>query len=195
MPWWGACHKAPTVRETHRLITQTTRSTGGTMTSTSTFNLPERAAHKAEPERIGADDARFRRIREALAADIAEVQRNLDAALLARTGDAQGRVEREASVDHFRRRLRGLRSVELDAVLGRMTPADGSHPLYVGRLAVHGPDGKPLLLDWRSPAAEPFFAATRAEPKGLASRRRYRWAGGRIRDYWDETLQDRKSVV
>lgn len=190
MPWWGACHKAPTVRKTHRLITQSTRSTGGTMTSTSTFNLPERAAHKAEPERIGADDARFRRIREALAADIAEVQRNLDAALLARTGDAQGRVEREASVDHFRRRLRGLRSVELDAVLGRMTPADGSHPLYVGRLAVHGPDGKPLLLDWRSPAAEPFFAATRAEPKGLASRRRYRWAGGRIRDYWDETLQD-----
>ncbi|MCS6712005.1 AAA family ATPase [Brachybacterium sp. EF45031] len=38
--------------------------------------------------------------------------------------------------------------------------------------------------------AKPFFAATRAQPLGLSSRRRYRWAGGRIRDYWDETLGD-----
>ena len=41
-------------------------------------------------------------------------------------------------------------------------------------------------MDWRSPAAEPFFAATHARPMGLASRRRYRWARGRVTDYWDE---------
>ncbi|WP_193106870.1 RNA polymerase recycling motor ATPase HelR [Brachybacterium sp. FME24] len=158
------------------------------MTQTSTFDLPARLAHKAAPERTGTDDDRFATIAQAVAADITEVEQNLEAALLGQTGDAQGRVEREAKVDHFRTRLRRLRSVELDAVLGRMTPVDGSAPIYVGRLAVHGQDGKPLLVDWRSPVAEPFFAATRAQPMGLASRRRYRWAGGRIRDYWDETL-------
>jgi hypothetical protein len=45
-----------------------------------------------------------------------------------------------------------------------------------------------LLLDWRSPAAEPFFGATHANPMGLVSRRRYRWTRGRISDYWDEVF-------
>ena len=45
-----------------------------------------------------------------------------------------------------------------------------------------------MLLDWRSPAAEPFFGATHANPMGLASRRRYRWTRGRVSDYWDEVF-------
>ena len=36
--------------------------------------------------------------------------------------------------------------------------------------------------------AEPFFGATHADPMGLASRRRYRWARGRVSDYWDEVF-------
>ena len=44
------------------------------------------------------------------------------------------------------------------------------------------------MIDWRSPAAEPFFGATHANPMGLASRRRYRWTRGRISDYWDEVF-------
>ncbi|HET8987890.1 MAG TPA: RNA polymerase recycling motor ATPase HelR, partial [Humibacillus sp.] len=44
------------------------------------------------------------------------------------------------------------------------------------------------LVDWRSPAAEPFFGATHANPMGLASRRRYRWTRGRVTDYWDEVF-------
>ena len=43
-------------------------------------------------------------------------------------------------------------------------------------------------MDWRSPAAEPFFGATHANPMGLASRRRYRWTSGRVSDYWDEVF-------
>lgn len=155
---------------------------------TSIFDLRDHLSRKAEPARIAADDAHVLRVEQALGEDILEVQRHLEETLLHQTGDAAGRVEREARVDHFRARLRGLQRVELDAVLGRMTPQDGSAPLYVGRLAVHDAEGTPLLVDWRSPAAEPFFAATRAHPCGLRSRRRYRWEGGRIRDYWDETL-------
>ena len=60
--------------------------------------------------------------------------------------------------------------------------------MYVGRLGLTDSTGRRLLLDWRSPAAEPFFGATHANPMGLASRRRYRWTRGRITDYWDEVF-------
>ncbi len=60
--------------------------------------------------------------------------------------------------------------------------------MYVGRLGLTDSDGRRLLLDWRSPAAEPFFGATHANPMGLASRRRFRWTLGRITDYWDEVF-------
>lgn len=156
----------------------------------SVFALPPHLAAKADPERIAGDERRFAVIAEALAGDVAEAEATLAQTLARTPGDGQGRVERDATVEHLRRRLRGLRSFRHDAVLGRMTPADGGEPLMVGRLAVHDREGRVLLLDWRSPAAEPFFAATRADPRGLASRRRYRWSGSRIRDYWDEALRE-----
>ena len=60
--------------------------------------------------------------------------------------------------------------------------------MYIGRLGLTDGAGRRLLLDWRSPAAEPFFGATHANPMGVASRRRYRWTRGRISDYWDEVF-------
>ena len=69
-----------------------------------------------------------------------------------------------------------------------MVRADESEPTYIGRIGLTDRDGRRLLLDWRSPAAEPFFGATHANPMGLASRRRYRWTRGRISDYWDEVF-------
>ncbi len=65
-----------------------------------------------------------------------------------------------------------------------------SETTYIGRFGLADPDGRRLLVDWRSPAAEPFFAATHAQPQGLVSRRRYRWTGGRIVDYWDEAFTE-----
>ena len=69
-----------------------------------------------------------------------------------------------------------------------MVSADDPEPVYVGRLGLTDAAGRRLLVDWRSPAAEPFFGATHANPMGLASRRRYRWTRGRISDYWDEVF-------
>ena len=69
-----------------------------------------------------------------------------------------------------------------------MVIADDPAPVYVGRLGLTDSGGRRLLVDWRSPAAEPFFGATHANPMGLTSRRRYRWSGGRISDYWDEVF-------
>ena len=84
--------------------------------------------------------------------------------------------------------MRALRRFGLDLCLGRIVRADGSEPVYVGRLGLTDSTGRQLLVDWRSPAAEPFFGATHANPMGLVSRRRYRWTRGRIGDYWDEVF-------
>jgi DNA helicase IV len=72
--------------------------------------------------------------------------------------------------------------------LGHVVGADDPQPVYIGRLGLTDSTGRRLLLDWRSPAAEPFFGATHANPMGLVSRRRYRWTRGRISDYWDEVF-------
>jgi DNA helicase IV len=85
-------------------------------------------------------------------------------------------------------RLRALRRFGLDLCLGHIVSADNAEPVYVGRLGLTDSAGRRLLIDWRSPAAEPFFGATHANPMGLASRRRYRWTRGRISDYWDEVF-------
>ena len=108
--------------------------------------------------------------------------------MAARHGTAA--VERDQEVHRLSARLRALRRYDLDLCLGRIVHADSGEPTWIGRLGLAGPDGQRLLVDWRSPAAEPFFAATHARPHGLLSRRRYRWVGGRIVDYWDEAFTD-----
>src|SRR5690349_10508272 len=97
-------------------------------------------------------------------------------------------MDRDMEVHRLAARLRVLRRFGLDLCLGRMVSADSPEPVYVGRLGLTDKAGRRLLLDWRSPAAEPFFGATHADPMGLASRRRYRWARGRVSDYWDEVF-------
>lgn len=61
-------------------------------------------------------------------------------------------------------RLRSLSRFGLDLCLGSMAFVDGSEPVYVGRLGLSDGSGQTLLIDWRSPAAEPFFGAT--QPSG-----------------------------
>ena len=85
-------------------------------------------------------------------------------------------------------RLRTLRRFGLDLCLGRIVGVADRQPLYIGRLGLTDDTGRRLLVDWRSPAAEPFFGATHADPMGLVSRRRYRWTRGRVTDYWDEVF-------
>lgn len=152
------------------------------------FDLPDRLAAKADPGSIDDDLAHFAAIADTLDTSIAELSDRLDAARQARGGSGQVAMERDQEVHRLTARRRTLRRYGLDLCLGRMVPADGSAPVYVGRLGLRDAAGRSLLVDWRSPAAEPFFGATHAQPMGLASRRRYRWTRGRITDYWDEVF-------
>jgi hypothetical protein len=154
----------------------------------SAFDLPDRLAAKADPLLIGADERHFTAISEGLEQTIAELAARLDAERRAPGGIGREAMDRDTEIHRLSGRLRALRRFGLDLCLGHMVPADGSEPVYIGRLGLTDGADRRLLLDWRSPAAEPFFAATHADPMGLASRRRYRWARGRISDYWDEVF-------
>ncbi|MET0418303.1 MAG: RNA polymerase recycling motor ATPase HelR, partial [Actinoplanes sp.] len=156
--------------------------------TTSAFNLPTSLSAKADPTLIAADEVHFAAIAESIEQSIANLSERLESTRKAPAGKGRQAVDRDQEVRRLTARLRTLRRFSLDVCLGRMVGADGQEPVYVGRLGLTDSNGRRLVVDWRSPAAEPFFAATHAHPQGLASRRRYRWTHGRISDYWDEVF-------
>jgi DNA helicase IV len=156
--------------------------------TTSAFDLPDRLAAKADPALIAGDERHFAAIAESLAQSIAELSDRLDAELRAPGGIGQKALDRDLEIQRLTARLHVLRRFGLDLCLGRAVGTDNPEPVYIGRLGLRDSAGRRLLVDWRSPAAEPFFGATHANPMGLASRRRYRWTRGRISDYWDEVF-------
>jgi hypothetical protein len=155
---------------------------------TSVFDLPDRLAAKADPALIAGDEQHFAAIATALEESIADLSDRIDAARRESGGSDREVMERDLEVHRLSARLRTLRRFGLDLCLGHMVGTDDPEPVYVGRLGLTDSAGRRLLIDWRSPAAEPFFGATHAHPMGLASRRRYRWTRGRISDYWDEVF-------
>ncbi|MFV2113105.1 RNA polymerase recycling motor ATPase HelR [Micromonospora sp. LOL_025] len=156
--------------------------------TTSAFDLPDHLSAKADPTLIAGDERHFAAIAESLGQLTTELSDRLDAERRAPGGKGRQAVDRDTEIRRLTARLRTLRRFGMDLCLGHMVGADDPEPVYVGRRGLTDGAGRRLLLDWRSPAAEPFFGATHANPMGLASRRRYRWTRGRITDYWDEVF-------
>ncbi|MCC6497930.1 MAG: AAA family ATPase, partial [Propionibacteriaceae bacterium] len=159
-----------------------------TLETTPAFNLPDHLAAKADPRLIAADEQHFAAIEAALAQRIADLTESLAIQRLAPGGQGRAAMERDLEIHRLTGQLRVLRRFGLDVCLGRFVKADDPEPTYIGRLGLTDSADRRLLIDWRAPAAEPFFAATYANPMGLVSRRRYRWTGGRVSDYWDEVF-------
>lgn len=156
--------------------------------TTSVFDLPDRLSRKADPALIARDEQHFAAIAECLEQMLTDLSDRLDAARKAPGGMGRQALDRDQEVHRLTARLRTLRRFGLDLCLGHMVGADNPEPVYVGRLGLTDSAGRRLLVDWRSPAAEPFFGATHANSMGLTSRRRHRWTRGRITDYWDEVF-------
>jgi hypothetical protein len=173
------------------ITTSTTTSTIRSITTstTSAFDLPDRLSAKADPRLIARDEQHFAAMAECLEQSVAELSDRLDAERRAPGGTGREAMDRDTEIHRITARLRALRRFGLDLCLGHMVSADDpEQAVYIGRLGLTDSTGRRLLLDWRSPAAEPFFGATHGNPMGLAGRRRYRWTDGRISDYWDEVF-------
>jgi DNA helicase IV len=108
-------------------------------------------------------------------------------------GTFQARVEREVTAAEQSRRLAQLESVENGLCFGRTDadqetigrrdtdtdtgpeadeePSVHTGTLYIGRIGLRDDEHEPRLIDWRAPAARPFYAATPRNPNGLIRRR------------------------
>ena len=151
------------------------------------FDLPDRLAAKADPALIQGDIDHFERIAAALEEAVASASSRLDAVRHSPAGVGGAAVERDLEIHRLNARLNVLRRYGIDLCLGRMVPQRGA-AVYIGRVGLSDAAGDPLLVDWRAPASAPFFAASHGDPMGLISRRRYRWTGRRVSDYWDEVF-------
>ena len=84
-------------------------------------------------------------------------------------------------------RLRAYTAASGPLYFGRIDP-DGGAPLYIGRHAVANQRNELLAINWRAPAAEAFYAATPADPRGLTRRRRLDVEDRTVLGFVDEQL-------
>src|SRR5580704_7901264 len=85
-------------------------------------------------------------------------------------GTHQARLERDVSAAEHEKRIAQLNLTERGLCFGRTD--DGTQStLYIGRIGLRDDDYDLKLIDWRAPAARPFYAATPRNPVGLVRRR------------------------
>jgi len=119
---------------------------------------------------------------------------------LGKGGTFQSRTERDVIVRTSLARLEQLDIGDQALTFGRIDRladpvANGSDPdgdsheteiFHIGRLAIHGSDHEPLVVDWRAPVAEPFYRATGRDPLGLVLRRHLALQGRTVVSVEDE---------
>jgi DNA helicase IV len=104
-------------------------------------------------------------------------------------GTPQARTERDASTAMYSQQLAQFGSVENGLCFGRLDFDDTSHQ-HIGRIGIFDEDNdyEPLLMDWRAPAARPFYLATAAAPDGVKRRRHIRTSMRKVTGVDDEVL-------
>jgi AAA domain len=115
-----------------------------------------------------------------------------------REEDGTGLYERDVFAFQAARRLAVLDAEQEGLVFGRLDRTDGE-VRYVGRIGVRDADYEPLVIDWRAPAAEPFYRATPSNPMQVIRRRVLHCRGDRVVGIEDDLLDgenaDRELVV
>jgi len=114
----------------------------------------------------------------------------------ATSGPSAGLVERDAMVLRAATRMSDLDKQEEGIVFGRLDFDDGD-TYRIGRLGVRDADREPLVVDWRAPAAAPFYRATPGQPLGVDRRRIITCQGPKVVDVDDDVLsgKDLEGVV
>ncbi|KIR61363.1 HelD family protein [Micromonospora haikouensis] len=97
----------------------------------------------------------------------------------------------QARLRMLRQQYEDLRRATEGLVFGRLDGLDGT-VRHIGRVGLRDDEGseddEPLLVDWRAPAARPFYTATAVDPQGQARRRHIRTTGSAVVGVDDEPL-------
>ncbi|MGW6768926.1 HelD family protein [Streptomyces sp. NPDC055037] len=141
-----------------------------------------------ERAHLAASRSALRAMREDVQAlDIRDVTANwVDAVIL--EAQIEDRIKALADLAHtplFFGRLDYLHPVGAAEAEG----AEGES-FYIGRRHVHDANGDPMVIDWRAPASQPFYRASKKEPLDVGLRRRFGYTAGDITAYEDEHLSD-----
>jgi hypothetical protein len=99
------------------------------------------------------------------------------------------RYERDVFVYRAARRIADLDSQHEGLVFGRLDFDDGK-VRHVGRLGVRDDQYRTLLVDWRAPAAAPFYRATAVDRQEVARRRVIRSFGRSVEEISDDLLNE-----
>ncbi|GAB3912204.1 DNA helicase [Microlunatus endophyticus] len=107
-----------------------------------------------------------------------------------REEDGTGLYERDVFAFQAAKRLATLDAEHEGLVFGRLDRKN-SETHYIGRIGVRDDDYEPLVIDWRAPAAEPFYRATPTSPMDIVRRRVLRSRGQRVIGIEDDLLDSR----
>jgi len=104
-------------------------------------------------------------------------------------GTHQARSERESLTVMYFRQIAQFDAAENGLCFGRLDFDDGQ-PRYIGRIGLRdeSADYDPLLMDWRAPAARPFYLATAASRDGVRRRRHIKTRTRTVTGLDDEVL-------
>ncbi|MFC5923283.1 HelD family protein [Micromonospora vulcania] len=104
-------------------------------------------------------------------------------------GTLQDRSQRDSSVRMYADQVEQFSAVENGLCFGRLDGDDDARH-YIGRIGIFDTTGDydPLLMDWRAPAARPFYLATAANPQGVRRRRHLRTRQRKVTGFNDEVL-------
>ncbi|RKT53965.1 RNA polymerase recycling motor ATPase HelR [Saccharothrix australiensis] len=121
-----------------------------------------------------------------LDAERARVKGEYEAALRGNGGTA---LERDDEVRALAKEVKRLDMVDNGLCFGRLDSVSGERS-YIGRIGLFDDrnEYEPVLLDWRAPAARPFYVATAANPENMRRRRQFHTRGRRVVDFTDEVL-------
>ena len=104
-----------------------------------------------------------------------------------REEDGTALFERDAFAYQAAKRLAILDAEHEGLVFGRIDLTT-DEIRYIGRIGVRDEDYEPLVIDWRAPAAEPFYRATPAEPMQVIRRRVLRCRDDKVVGLEDDLL-------
>ncbi|MFD7223468.1 HelD family protein [Streptomyces sp. NPDC059892] len=165
--------------------------------ATTPADAPQDPLLARERAHLAASRSALRAMREDVQAlDIRDVTANwVNAAVL--EAQIEDRVKALADLAHtplFFGRLDYLHPVgaaEAEGAEGERPPPEAAYrTLHIGRRHVHDADGDPMVIDWRAPASQPFYRASKKDPLDVGLRRRFGYTAGDITAYEDEHLSD-----